>query len=577
MMPQSKGKLPNRIGLNTMLAQLSGIKGRLLLIPLVGVLALVAVGAVAVQTVGTVMMDERASRGRVVAEAAQSIVDDLAQRAAKGEMTVEAAQKAARDAVRAIRFDGTEYAYILDQNATSLAHLNPKVEGQNLWDSQDKTGKYFARDQVKRALAGGGFEQIYFPKPGATEPSAKINYVKLSNAWGWVVGAGVYVDTVEAAAASNRLNMIATVALLALLAVGLTVWIGRSLSQPILRLTRVTNRIAEGDLTIEVPDRGRADEVGTLAKAIGVLREHSARAARLVEEEAQLKADAANERRVAMTKLADAFEASVKRAVDGISTSAAGMEVSANSVSSAAATSDSQTVAASAAAQQTSVNVGTVASATEELSASIQEIARQVTHSTEIAAGAVTEAERANAVMSGLAESAKRVGEVVMLINDIAQQTNLLALNATIEAARAGDAGRGFAVVASEVKSLATQTAKATEDIQTKVEEIQSMTGTAVSAIATIGGTVSRMNEIASSIAAAVEEQGAATRDIAGNVQQAAGGAQQVSQNVAAAQRAVSETRSVAAGVLDAAGSVTRETAQLRGEVERFLSDVRAA
>jgi len=560
-----------------MLAQFRGIKGRLLLIPLVGVLALVAVGAVAVQTVGSVMMDEREARARVVVEVANAIVEDFAQRAAKGEMTVEAAQKAARDAVRAIRFDGAEYAFILDQHATLLSHFNQKLEGQSLWEAQDKAGTFFGRDLVKQALAGGGFSSLYFPKPGTTEPVAKVNYGKLSSAWGWIIGAGIFVDTVEAAVASNRLNMIATVALLALLAVGLTVWIGRSISQPILRLTRVTNRIAEGDLAIEVPDRERVDEVGTLAKAIGVLREHSAKAARLVQEEARLKADAADERRGAMTKLADAFEASVKRTVDGIAASAAGMEASANSMSSAAATSDSQTVAASAAAEQTSVNVGTVASATEELSASIQEIARQVTHSTEIASGAVTEAERANAVMSGLAESAKRVGEVVMLINDIAQQTNLLALNATIEAARAGDAGRGFAVVASEVKSLATQTAKATEDIQTKVEEIQSMTGTAVSAIATIGGTVSRMNEIASSIAAAVEEQGAATRDIAGNVQQAAGGAQQVSQNVAAAQRAVSETRSVAAGVLDAAGSVTRETAQLRGEVERFLSDVRAA
>ena len=560
-----------------MLTQLSGIKGRLLLIPLVGVLALVAVGAVAVQSVGSVMMDEREARARVVVEVANAIVEDLAQRAARGEMTVEAAQKAARDAVRAIRFDGAEYAYILDQNANSLAHINPKVEGQNLWDAQDKTGKYFARDQVKRALAGGGFETLYFPKPGATEPSAKINYAKLSNAWGWIIGAGIYVDTVEAAVASNRFSMIATVAVLALLAVALTLWIGRSLSEPILRLARVTNRIAEGEFVIEVPDRGRNDEVGTLAKAIDVLREHSAEAARLVAAEARVKADAAEERRVAMAKLADAFEASVKRVVDGIARSAADMETSANSMSSAAATSDSQTVAASAAAQQTSVNVGTVASATEELSASIQEIARQVTHSTEIAAGAVTEAERANTVMSGLADSAKSVGEVVMLINNIAQQTNLLALNATIEAARAGDAGRGFAVVASEVKSLATQTAKATEDIQTKVEEIQSMTGTAVSAIATISGTVSRMNEITSSIAAAVEEQGAATRDIAGNVQQAAGGAHQVSQNVTAAQRAVSETKTVAVGVLDSAGSVTREAAQLRSEVERFLTNVRAA
>jgi len=262
-----------------MLAQFRGIKGRLLLIPLVGVLALVAVGAVAVQTVGSVMMDEREARARVVVEAANAVVEDLAQRAAKGEMTVEAAQKAARDAVRAIRFDGAEYAFILDQHATVLSHFNPKLEGQNLWEAQDKTGKYFSRELVKRALAGGGFESLYFPKPNTTEPVAKINYSKLSNAWGWIIGAGIFVDTVEAAVANNRFNMIATVALLALLTVSLTFWIGRSLSRPILGLTEVTNRIAEGDFAIEVPDRGRGDEVGTLAKAIDVLREHSAEAA----------------------------------------------------------------------------------------------------------------------------------------------------------------------------------------------------------------------------------------------------------------------------------------------------------
>jgi methyl-accepting chemotaxis protein len=560
-----------------MLAHFRGINGRLLLIPLVAVLALIIVGVVAVHTVGSVMMDEREGRARVIVEAAKAIVEDFAQKASKGEMTEEAAQKAARDAVRSIRFDGSEYAFILDKHAKVLAHFNPKVEGQDLWETKDKTGKFFSRDLVTTALAGGGYVSLYFPKPGATEASAKINYAQLSNAWGWVIGAGIFVDTVEAAQADSRMQTIMVVTLLTLVTLALTFWIGRSLSRPILRLSEVTNRIAAGELNIPVPDSGRSDEVGTLARAIDVLRQRSAEAARLADEEQGLKGKAAEERRIAMVKLADAFEASVKRAVDGISSSATGMESSANSMSSAAMTSDSQTVAAAAAAQQTSVNVGTVASATEELSASIQEIARQVTHSTEIASGAVTEAERANTVMSGLAESAKSVGEVVKLINDIAQQTNLLALNATIEAARAGDAGRGFAVVASEVKSLATQTAKATEDIQSKVEEIQSMTGTAVSAIATIGGTVARMNEIASSIAAAVEEQGTATRDIAGNVQQAAGGAQQVSQNVAAAQRAVSETKTVATSVLDSAGHVTREAGALRNEVERFLANVRAA
>jgi methyl-accepting chemotaxis protein len=554
-----------------------GIKGRLLLIPLVAVLALIGVAVLSVQTIGSIMMAEREARARVIVEAGVSIVEDFEQRAAKGEMTVEAAQKAARDAVRAIRFDGTEYAFILDQHANVLAHLNPKVEGQAMWDAQDKAGNYFSRDLALTAIAGGGFIHMFFPKPGTTEPVAKVNYGRLTKGWGWVIASGIFLDTVEAAVARTRDTTIAVVAALALVTVALTFWIGRSLSRPILRLTGVTNRIAAGQLETEVPDLARADEFGTLAQAINVLRDRSAEAARLTAEQERRKAEAAEERRAAMARLADAFETSVKHAVEGISASATEMEASANSMTSAASASDSQTVAAASAAEETSANVGTVASATEELSASIQEIARQVTHSSEIATGAVAEAERANTVMGALAGSAKSVGDIVALISSIASQTNLLALNATIEAARAGDAGKGFAVVASEVKSLATQTAKATEDIQTKVAEIQSMTGTAVTAIHAIGGTVTRMNEITSSVAAAVEQQGAATRDIAGNVQQAAGGAQQVSRNVAAAQRAVSETKTVAAGVLDAAGSVSREAVELRTEVERFLAGVRAA
>ena len=184
-----------------MLAGLRGINSRLLLIPVVAVVALIGVGVVVVHTVSSVMLDEREARARVIVEAVDSIIDDLAQRAAKGEMTVEAAQKTARDVVRALRFDGTEYAFVVDDHATVLAHFNPKLEGQNLWDAQDKTGKYFSRDLVKLALAGGGFESLYFPKPGTTEPVAKINYVKQSKAWGWIVGSGIFVDTVEDAVA----------------------------------------------------------------------------------------------------------------------------------------------------------------------------------------------------------------------------------------------------------------------------------------------------------------------------------------------------------------------------------------
>ncbi|WP_042699503.1 methyl-accepting chemotaxis protein, partial [Azospirillum sp. B506] len=221
-------------------------------------------------------------------------------------------------------------------------------------------------------------------------------------------------------------------------------------------------------------------------------------------------------------------------------------------------------------------HVQTVASATEELSASIREIGRQVSTSTRISGDAVTQADQTNASMQALVETAHQIGAVVDLINSIAGQTNLLALNATIEAARAGEAGKGFAVVASEVKALATQTARATDEIQAKVKEIQSATAGAQTAIQGIGQTIGQISEITTTIAAAIEEQGAATRDIAGNVMEAARGTGEVSSNIAGVTRSVSETGSAASNVHSASNELTRDAEKLRGEVMSFIASVRA-
>lgn len=219
----------------------------------------------------------------------------------------------------------------------------------------------------------------------------------------------------------------------------------------------------------------------------------------------------------------------------------------------------------------------TVASAAEELHSSIAEIARQVAQSSAIAGKAVDDARRTDTIVKTLASGAQRIGDVVGLINSIAGQTNLLALNATIEAARAGDAGKGFAVVASEVKSLANQTAKATEDISKQISEIQSATGEAVQAIESIAGTIEELSTIASSIASAVEEQGNATQEIARNVQEAASGTQHVSANIAGVSEGARETGAAAGRVLDAAGNLSSQAEQLRGDVRTFISDVKAA
>jgi methyl-accepting chemotaxis protein len=276
-------------------------------------------------------------------------------------------------------------------------------------------------------------------------------------------------------------------------------------------------------------------------------------------------------------KMIDDFEANVKAVVDTVASASTELQSNAQSMSATAEETNRQSSAVAAASEQATANVQTVASAAEELASSVAEIGRQVSQSASIAAMAVDEAKRTDATVQGLSEAAQKIGEVVRLISDIASQTNLLALNATIEAARAGEAGKGFAVVASEVKSLANQTAKATEEIAAQIGAIQSSTNDAVGAIQSIGKTIGEINDIASSISAAVEEQGAATREIARNVQEASQGTTEVSSNIAGVTQAAGETGSAASQVLSAAGELSSQAERLKAEVESFLTTVRAA
>ena len=347
-------------------------------------------------------------------------------------------------------------------------------------------------------------------------------------------------------------------------------------AKPVRRMTDAMRALADGDKTVELPNVGRKDEIGQMAETVVVFRNNMMEAERLAAEQT-----AANEvklrRAHAVDELTKGFESKVGHVVGALSSAATEMQSSAQAMTQTAEMTTQQATTVAASVEQASANVQTVASSAEELSASVREIGQQVEHSSKIASQAVIDADKTNATVEGLAKTAQRIGDVVQLIETIAGQTNLLALNATIEAARAGDAGKGFAVVASEVKSLASQTEKATEEIKAQISEIQGATGQTVEAIRSIGATIRQMSEIATTIASAVEEQGAATREIATNVHQAAQGTNDIATNIEGVSRVASETGAAATQVLGAAGELSRQAETLRHDVDDFLATVRAA
>jgi methyl-accepting chemotaxis protein len=345
----------------------------------------------------------------------------------------------------------------------------------------------------------------------------------------------------------------------------------------IVRLTGAMQRLATGDLDVEVPDTGRRDEIGIMARTLQVFKENAAQIDRLHQDQAAMSEQAARDKREALNRVADGFETSVKSLVERLTSSAQAMERSAQSLAIISEQTTQQASAVAAAVEQASANVRSVAAASEEMASSIAEIGRQTMQSLQVSQSAVDSAKRTAHDVDQMAASAQSIGEVVALIKSIAAQTNLLALNATIEAARAGEAGRGFAVVASEVKNLATQTAQATEEITEYIRTVQNSTANSVTAMKDIGAVITEINQITTAIGAAVEEQDASTREISRNVQEAARGTQEVSSNISDVDDSVRHSSDEAKTVLEAAMALAYDAEEVAKAIDAFLREVRAA
>ncbi|CUW38925.1 putative Methyl-accepting chemotaxis protein(Chemotaxis methyl-accepting receptor,9-34;Methyl-accepting chemotaxis protein (MCP) signalling domain,300-540) [Magnetospirillum sp. XM-1] len=554
----------------------SGILLKLMSTAVLALVGFVILSAVALSQLRQSMLDDRIGKVTALAEVARGTLKSFHDRAKAGEFDEATAKAQALETLRPLRYQGDEYFFIYDYDGINVLHpTRPEREGKNFIDSKDSDGKNYIRGLISGAKSGKGVEFYKFPRPGSDTPVPKVSVTMAHAPWNWVVGTGVYIDDIDAEFRTAAIEFSAIALSVVVVALGLVGLLARNIATPIRHLADVAQRLARQDYSAQVEKTSRTDEIGTLLAAVAVLRDEAASAAeaRAAQQESYKAASA--QRRQARLQLADDIETSIKRVTDVVVQAVGEMESAANIVSGAVNEAGDRANTAAATAEQASGNVATVAAAAEQLSASIHEISRQVHESSDTSGKAVAEAERTNALVMGLAEAAGHIGEVVTLINDIAAQTNLLALNATIEAARAGEAGKGFAVVANEVKHLATQTARATEEISNQVGTVQTRTREAVDAIASIAATIGRINEIAGAIAAAVEEQGAATAEIARNVQEASAGTQEVSSVLGQLASATASAGTSADSVQGIARRLTTEAQSLDREVHQFMASMR--
>src|SRR6201996_6790873 len=543
-------------------------------------LTVFAIIAVAASLSASRMQTDRNEQMRTAVDLLYGLAQSLQDDVAAGKMTLKDAQAEFRKRGDKMKYNGSEgYAISYFPDTTLLLNgANPQLEGK-ITGAKDSNGVVIADAQLAAAKqnAAGSTVGYLYVRPGQTVPGRKMAFVRLFTPWDVTLAYGLYVDDVDNDVSTLRW-WLGSIGLGLMLMMGLVSWlIARDVLSALQRLKARMQHIASGSLDQAVEETDRGDEIGRMAETLEVLRKTALTARSLEAEQVASKQRSEQEKREALISLADRFDASVGQLVGLMASGSGELESTAKSMTGTAEHTNQRAGVVSSAATDASGRVQTVAAAAEELSSSIAEISRQVAQSATVTSRAVESAHRTDTIVRALAEGAKEIESVAELISSIAAQTNLLALNATIEAARAGEAGRGFAVVASEVKSLASQTAEATKEIGNRISQIQGATGEAVEAIKGITATIEEVSTIATAIGAAIEQQGSATAEIARNVTQTAEATQEVTKNIGAVSTAANETGTAAGKVLTAASNLSQQAEQLAGEVNSFLSSVRAA
>jgi len=529
------------------------------------------------------LIDDRKEAVKDLVQVAESTVKTWHERETSGQLTREQAQLGARNDLWRLRYADNNYFFVQRYDGTTMVQLNRELEGKNRSDVTDVDGVPTVRRQIEVAQGGGGYVSYRNPRAGGITAKTKdkdflpkLSYCAGFEPWQWAICSGIYIDDVDTIY-DNILMIYGAMALFVIcLTIALAYFIARSISHPMTIITDRMARLADGQLDVEVPFLGEGHEFGQLARALHVFKLSRRKAEELtVAQRSEQASKLARQER--LERLIGDFHQRTARIIEAVARAAEHVQAHARTLAQMAKHSRSNVAVVSHAATETTNNVQAVAGAAEELSAGVGDVNRRVVKSTDIVRRAVDETDRTNATMRGLVDAAKRIGTIVQVIQDIASQTNLLALNATIEAARAGEAGKGFAVVASEVKSLANQTTKATEEIETQVGAIQVETERAVDAISNIGKTVDEMSEISTAIATAMEEQGATTQEIARNIGQVADSTKEVSANIAGVSTASEQTSQAAGELQKASDDLRNQATVLENEMKGFLGEMRAA